>query len=686
MAGNQFRFQFIISAYDQFTSVINGAVNNATRKFGELDRKIGEVGRKTQDLGRTMMTAGAAMGAGMALPAKNAIDFETAMGGVAKQVDGIRDRIGNIDPGKLAEMSDEVLRLSRVLPLAATDIANMTAAAARMGIAKKDLSDFVSLASRLQAAFDHASPEQLAEEFGKLANVLNVPIAKIGALADTINYLDDQTLAKGPEIIEVMRRTGAAAQMVGMQQNSLAALATTFLSMGTTAEISATGINALFMKLGAANAGSKQLKDGLKMLGLEAKNVQQSMTKDAQGTILRVLDAINKLPKVQRTEVLAKVFGLEYQDDIAKLASGVEQFRKNIQLANSEQAKGSVQREFNARMQETAKQLQIARNRLTELSIRFGTLFLPAINSALAALNPYLDKLNAWVRANPELAKRIGAVTVAISGFLVAGGGILLVVGGVIRVFGSMFGTMALVARGIGAILAAGGRLVAFLRFLFPFFVGGLRMIAAAALANPVGAVLTGIAVAAGVLYANWDKVGPVFRKVWAAATQWLGRILEYVRGLSSRFLEAGRNIVQSIADGIRSGASRALEAISSLTAKMREYLPFSPAKAGAFRDLHRVQIVETIAQSMKPAPLTRAMGAVTAAAVAVASPAPRAMASPAAPGSRGGAVTVNYSPTVNINGASGPQEAFAQQLKKHEREIARIVEQATARAERRSF
>ena len=44
----------------------------------------------------------------------------------------------------------------------------------------------------------------------------------------------------------------------------------------------------------------------------------------------------------------------------------------------------------------------------------------------------------------------------------------------------------------------------------------------------------------------------------------------------------------------------------------MRSYLPFSPAKKGAFRDLHKVQIVETMMQGFNPAPAIAATAGLT--------------------------------------------------------------------------
>jgi uncharacterized protein YjlB len=81
----------------------------------------------------------------------------------------------------------------------------------------------------------------------------------------------------------------------------------------------------------------------------------------------------------------------------------------------------------------------------------------------------------------------------------------------------------------------------------------------------------------------------------------------------------------------------------------MRNYLPFSPAKEGPFRDLHKVKIVETMVSGMKAGPAVQAMEGVTGAAMRAANG-----GGLSARGGSGG-TTIHFSPTINVSGASGP-------------------------------
>jgi hypothetical protein len=64
----------------------------------------------------------------------------------------------------------------------------------------------------------------------------------------------------------------------------------------------------------------------------------------------------------------------------------------------------------------------------------------------------------------------------------------------------------------------------------------------------------------------------------------------------------------------MKSMVTKPVEVMKGLAQRLRNFLPFSPAKEGALRDIHRIRLIETIADSMKPAPMVAAMRTVTAA------------------------------------------------------------------------
>lgn len=443
-----------------------------------------------------MASAGMALGAAAAaastafVPIVQAASFEKAMLGVAKQVEGARDESGKLTQVYF-DMARQVQLLGRELPMATNDIADMVAAGARMGVAKDELIDFTRTAGMMASAFELPAGE-LADQMGKIATLFKIPIPKIGELADVINYLDDNAISKGGDIIEVMKRIGGTAEFVKMPAKEAAALASTFLTLGSTAEIAATASNAVMRELSIATMQPKRFQAGLVAIGMDAKKVQADMTKDATGTIQKVLDALNKLPEEKRLTVATQLFGKEYGDDIAKLASGVDEYRRQLALASSDKAMGSMLREHEARLQSTTAQWEIAKNRITEVSVNIGSVLLPAVNSVLNVFGGATSAVADFVREHQTL---VGNIATAIG------------------TFGGLFAATKMLSFGIGAAT-------------FAFNAMKLAMAT-----NPIGLVLMGLATAAVLIYKNWEPIKGFFTGLFDGIKATVSASIDWIIG-----------------------------------------------------------------------------------------------------------------------------------------------------------
>lgn len=115
-----------------------------------------------------------------------------------------------------------------------------------------------------------------------------------------------------------------------------------------------------------------------------------------------------------------------------------------------------------------------------------------------------------------------------------------------------------------------------------------------------------------GLVIKHWDKVLAWFGELWTKVKGIFNGFVTWLFGLGTTFWNAGKNIIDSIWKGIKSVVHKPVEAIKGMVSKIRDYLPFSPAKTGALKDIHRIRLVETIAQGIKANPLIKAMGKVT--------------------------------------------------------------------------
>ncbi|PIQ39048.1 MAG: phage tail tape measure protein, partial [Thalassolituus sp. CG17_big_fil_post_rev_8_21_14_2_50_53_8] len=342
------------------------------------------------------MTALAGSVAGLAVMSGYAIDFESAMADVRKVVDGTDDQFEQLT-GRIKEMSGE-------LPITAEGLAKIAAAGGQLGVPIDKLDQFVELAAKMSVAFD-LSVEQAGDAVAKLSNIFNIPIENVEALGDAINTLGNTTAAREADILDVLTRIGGTASQFKLTADQAAALAATMIEMGAKSEVAGTGINALLSKLQTANVQGPEFKGALEGIGLSAKQLADDIRGNPQQALTEFLRTLSKLDDQSRAETLTRLFGQEYQDDIARLLNGLDKYDASLaRVTNTGNTAGAMQREFAARMETTEAQIQLMQNGLQEIAINLGTIFLPIIRASAEGIGDVSRALADFVEANPSIA------------------------------------------------------------------------------------------------------------------------------------------------------------------------------------------------------------------------------------------------------------------------------------------
>lgn len=472
---NQLRASFYsegiaISSVSRATEQINQRTAQYNRQLAEQQRRLDAVNQaqarysRAKETGEKMMSGGmktAAVGAATLAPVAAAVksysSLEDAMKGVAKQVNGLRDDSGNRTP-QYEEMQRAIMDASEKLPMAngAVDYAALVEGGARMGVAnsddpwqkqKADLLAFASMAAKASVAFELPA-DQLSESLGKIAGLYKIPTQNIEQLGDAINYLDDNAKSKGSDIIDVLQRVGGLASQLDYKQ--AAALGSTFLTLGTPAEVAASATNAMVRELSIATVQGKNFMQGLDALGLSAEKVQKSMSVDAMGTIISVLEASKKLAPDQQVANLTQIFGKEFGDDAQKLANNLPELRRQIELTQGAAAKGSMNRESDINKASLSAQWQLTKTGAVNAFSSAGETLREPLMDIMLTVSKVVGSVRRWVEANPALVGSIMKVTAAI-------GALLVVVGGLMLSIGAVLGPMALVRLSFTTLAGEGG-------------------------------------------------------------------------------------------------------------------------------------------------------------------------------------------------------------------------------------
>ncbi|QRQ82067.1 phage tail tape measure protein [Paralysiella testudinis] len=467
--------------------------------------------------------AGALAAAGtLAAPVTLAIDFESSMAGVKKVVDFDT-------PQQFKEMGQDVLTLTRSIPMAATEIADIVAAGGRAGIAKENLLGFAEDAAKMGVAFDMAAGHA-GESMATLSNVLQIPITKVGVLGDAINHLSDNANSNAADIVNVLTRVGSDIKQLGLTEDQGAALGSTFLSFGKQPELAAQAIKGMTTSLSVLKAGGG--KKELAELGLTTQDFARAMNEDAQGAISDLLARVKQLPKDQQYPLLMKMFGKNYADDVLLLANGVGEYNRQLGLLEEKDASGnlkylgSMQREFENQAATTANQLRLLKSGFIELGIVLGNVVLPAVNEFVQMGIRLAHTLTDWANRHPKLTKVIIGTAASLLAFRAGGfvvmaaanriqAGFLALKGGFLALKASATMLRLIMLGGIG-MADVPGRLGAVVRALAAARTAmmGFGLSSMAAM-WPIVLIVGAVALAALLIYKYWTPIKAFFTGLW---------------------------------------------------------------------------------------------------------------------------------------------------------------------------
>lgn len=512
MAGKGFSFNFTING--NLANGFSASFGEASSKIGKLTSQIKEFGKVGQGIdgktiaknafGGILATGGAKMigmargiGSDLMETSQAAIDFESSMADVKKVVDFDT-------PQQFKEMGNDILEMTKTIPMAAQDLAQIVAAGGQSGIAREDLTGFAESAAKMGVAFD-ISAGQAGDMMAKWRTAFKMNQTEVVDLADKINYLGNTTAASAPLISDVVTRIGPLGEVGGVAAGEIAALGASMVGSGIQSDVAATGLKNMILALTAGESATKSQVGALNELGLSAEDVAQGMQDNAKETILKVLNAIRGLDKVKQASVLSDLFGKESLGAIAPLLSNLDGVQDNLnKVADSSKYAGSMEGEFSARSETTANSLQLAKNNMEAFKIAIGNGLIPAMTPMISLLTQGVKWVSGIAQEFPGAASVLGTAAVSIAIFC-----------GAVGALSTLAGTVQTVATFVQWAKEAG--------LATRIWTGIQWAWNAAMTANPVGVVIMGIAalIAIGyVLYQNWDTISSFAATMWEGGRQ----------------------------------------------------------------------------------------------------------------------------------------------------------------------
>ncbi|MEE4069415.1 phage tail tape measure protein [Pseudomonas viridiflava] len=390
---------------------------------------------------------------------KAAMGFETSMAGVKRSVTFET-------PQQFQAMSRDILDLSERLPESASGLAAIVTEGAKANVPRAELTGFAADAVKMGIAFDQTAA-QSGEMMGKWRSSFEMTQPQVAALSEKINVLGGNNLEK--QIATMVTAMGPLGPVAGRASGEIAAMGATLAGVDVPTDVAAKGIKSFMQSItegGAAKAGA------FEALQLDINQLTQGMQQDPSGTIEKVLKAISTVDPGTQSAVITQLFGEESLGAITPLLKNLDVLRSNLaKVGEGVQSAGTIEQEFQANSETTAIALKEMENRVDRLSINIGSMFLPAMNETMAVIGPMISQVAALAAEHPGVIKGVVGAAIAF---------------GVLQV----------------AVIAA---------------TTASKLLSSVLGMSPVGIVVRALALAAGLLIANWSTVAPYFQAVWAA-------------------------------------------------------------------------------------------------------------------------------------------------------------------------
>lgn len=485
-----------------------------------------------------------------------------------KEIFDLATRLGDRLPGTTAEFQEMMSMLVRQGMSAKTILGGMGEAAAYLGVQlKMPVTEAAEFAAKMQDA-TRTSEKDLMGLMDTIQRGFYLGV-------DSNNMLEG--FSKISPALDIIKKKGLDAA------NALAPLLIQLDQTGMEGGAAGNALRKIFQmgmdtdKVGKANKG---LKDkGIKLDFTDGKGEFGGMEK-----LYAQLDKLKGLNTQTRLGVLKQVFG----DDSETLTALNTMMSKGLAGYQEVQGKMKAQADLQMRVNEQLSTLsntwEAATGAFTNAQSEFGAAIAPQLKEIITWLGDLAGKTGAWARENPVLAGNLVKVAAVLSAVSIAFGTVALGVAGVLGPFLALRFMLAQVGIRLPGLI---GLLFNLGKTALPMVATGFRLLGAAVMANPIGAIILGLVTAGTLLYANWSTVGPWFKGLWeemkTGATGGIAEIAKLILDFSpiglfyrafaavmtyfgvelpAKFTDLGGMMMQGLANGITSGLGAVKNAV----------------------------------------------------------------------------------------------------------------------------
>jgi len=392
-----------------------------------VQKTSGEITRMTAQVGRQMTIMGGAITAGMALIVKSSIDFEDAFAGVRKTVEATE--------AEFQQLSDGLRKLSTEIPITAGELANIQEIAGQLGVSGVEaLTKFTDTIAKISVT-TNLTKEAAATDFARIANIMQEPIENVDRMGAAVVDLGNNSATTEAEIVSFANRIAGAGKIAGLTTADILGFGAAFSSVGVKAERGGTAVSKSLVMMGTAvTEGGDKLQKFATIAGLTSDEFIRTYKEDAGQAFALFIEGLGKAG----LEGVAVLDELELGDQRLVQsflsvggASGI--LTESLDRANEAfKENTALNIEAEKRFKTTKSQLIILTNTLVEVGRKIGDTLIPALEPVIESFKEWLNKIGVFIKAHPQLTGAIAKIVTAIGLLMLALGPLMMMLPGLI--------------------------------------------------------------------------------------------------------------------------------------------------------------------------------------------------------------------------------------------------------------
>lgn len=480
---------------------------NQLRRSAEQERRMAAAKsqyQKTLDVRNKMAGTGAAMtatGAGMLYSAKQTLmpgyEFNVGM----SKVQALTRLDKNSDEFKM--LREQARELGATTAFTANQVAQGQAFYAMAGFKPEQIKNAMpgTLAMSLAGDIDLGTTADIGSN---ILTGFKLDSDQMGRVSDVLVGAFTRSNTSLTMLGDTMKYVAPVASGLGVDLETAAAATGKLGDAGIQGSMAGTSLRAI---LGRLAEPPKMAAKALEELGIKTRDAKGNL-RDFPELLAELDKKTAKMGNAQRAGFFKHIAGEEAFSALSVLAEQAGKGELQTLVADLKQAKGEAQKVAGTMTDNLSGDMKNLQSAWEDLGIQIFDGIDSPLRQISQSITRVISKVGVWMKENPELAKTLTMIGLAIAGIITTLGILSLSIA-------AMLGPLAAAKLSLSILGIKGGNALTLLLKPIKLLGSAFLGLGKAMLANPILLVIAAIAAAVYLIYKNWDTIGPYVYKVW---------------------------------------------------------------------------------------------------------------------------------------------------------------------------